>query len=229
MTTQSYFDPALFIFLETLRHNNTREWFQAHKQRYIREVREPMLHFIGDFGPHLRQISPHFVADPRANGGSLFRIYRDVRFAKEKSPYKTNAGAHFRHEVGRDAHTPGFYLHLEPGAVFVASGVWHPDAAALAKIRDAIVESPQRWQEIMASPAFRATGALGGEALKRAPQGYDPEHPLIADLKRKDYIAVAHFTEEQACAPEFMTVFTQTCQAFAPLTQFLTMALKLAW
>jgi uncharacterized protein (TIGR02453 family) len=229
MATQSYFDPTLFAFLEALRHNNTREWFQAHKQRYVREVRDPMLRFIGDFGPHLQQISQHFVADPRANGGSLFRIHRDVRFAKDKSPYKTNAGAHFRHEVGRDAHAPGFYLHLEPGAVFVASGVWHPGAPALAKIRDAIVERPKRWQEILASNTFRSAGTLGGDALKRSPQGYDPEHPLIEDLKRKDYIALAHFTEEQACAPDFMEVFTQICRAFAPLTQFLTAALELAW
>src|SRR2546429_344210 len=103
MTTQSHFDPALFAFLEALRSNNNREWFQAHKQRYGREVRDPMLRFIGDFGPHLWQISPRFVADARPNGRSLFRIHRDVRFAQDKRPYKTNAGAHFRHEADCDA------------------------------------------------------------------------------------------------------------------------------
>ena len=228
MTTQPHFDVALFAFLETLRSNNNREWFQAHRQCYERAVRCPMLRFIGDVGPHLWQISPHFIADARPNGGSLFRIHRDVRFARDKRPYKTNAGAHFRHEAGRDAHAPGFYLHLEPGRVFVASGVWHPDRLALAKIRDAIVAQPQRWQRVISSKAFRATGALGGDALKRHPSGYDPEHPLLADLKRKDYIALAHFTEAQACAPDFLHVFMATCQAFAPLTQFLTTALELA-
>ena len=229
MTTPSYFTPALFTFLEALRHNNTREWFQAHKQRYVQDVRDPMLRFIGDFGPHLRQISTHFVADPRANGGSLFRIHRDVRFARDKRPYKTNAGAHFRHVAGRDAHAPGFYLHLEPGAVFVASGAWHPAALTLSKIRDAIVERPRRWQELTSSATFRTTAALGGDALKRSPQGYDPQHPLIEDLKRKDYIALTHFTEDQVCAPDFMEVFTQTCRTFAPLTHFLTAALELPW
>ena len=101
-----------------------------------------------------------------------------MRFAPDKRPYKTNAGAHFRHEVGRDAHAPGFYLHLEPGRVFVASGVWHPDRHALTQIRDAIVAHPKRWQHVISSKAFRATGSLGGDSLTRHPSGYDPEHPL---------------------------------------------------
>lgn len=229
MTKQSYFEPSLFAFLEALRHNNSREWFQVHKQHYEAAVRDPMLRFIGDVGPQLRQVSARFVADPRPNGGSLFRIYRDVRFAKDKSPYKTNAGAHFRHEVGRDAHAPGFYLHLEPGAVFVASGVWHPDGRTLTKIRDGIVENPKQWQQVTSSKAFRAMGSLSGDTLKRPPTGYDPEHPLIEDLKRKDYIVIANFTEEQACAPDFMDVFTGTCRTFSPLTKFLTTALELPW
>ena len=123
-----------------------------------------MLRFIGDVGPHPWQISPRFVADARPNGRSPFRVHRDVRFAHDKRPYKTNAGAHFRHEAGRDAHAPGFYLHLEPGRVFVASGVWHPDRHALSKIRDAIVAHPQRWQHVISSKAFRATGSLGGDS-----------------------------------------------------------------
>jgi uncharacterized protein (TIGR02453 family) len=107
--------------------------------------------------------------------------------------------------------------------------VWHPDRHTLTKIRDAIVAHPQHWQRIISSKAFRATGALDGDSLIRHPSGYDPEHPLLADLKRKDYIALAHFTEEQACAPAFLHLFIETCRTFAPLTQFLTTALELAW
>jgi uncharacterized protein (TIGR02453 family) len=190
-----------------------------------------MRRFITDFGPHLQTISERFIADPRANGGSMFRIYRDVRFSKDKSPYKTNAGIQFRHQAGRDAHAPGFYLHLEPGLVFVASGVWHPDGRALAKIRDAMVENPRQWRQVTSSKTLRAAGSLGlgGDSLKRPPNGYDPAHPLIEDLKRKDFIARAQYTEAQACAPDFMDVFTQTCRAFAPLTKFLTTALELPW
>ena len=229
MADPGYFDATLFTFLETLRQNNNREWFQANKQRYEADVRDPMRRFIGDFGPHLRTISARFVADPRANGGSLFRIYRDVRFAKDKRPYKTNAGAQFRHEAGRDVHAPGFYLHLEPGMVFVASGVWHPDHRTLSNIRDAIVAHPQAWKRATSSKTFRATGCLGGDSLKRPPHGYDPAHPLIEDLKRKDFVAHAPFSEAQACAPDFMAVFTETCRAFAPMTKFLTAALQLPW
>jgi uncharacterized protein (TIGR02453 family) len=229
VTTQPHFDTALFAFLAASRSNDNREWFHAHKQRYEREVRDPMLRFIGDVRPHLWQISPRIVADARPNGHSLFRVQRDVRFTPDKRPYKTNAGAHFRHEAGRDVHAPGFYLHLEPGRVFVASGVWHPDRHALTKIRDAIVARPRHWQRIISSKAFHATGALDGDSLTRPPSGYDPAHPLLADLKRKDSIALAHFTETQACAPSFLHLFIETYRTFAPLTQFVTTALELAW
>ena len=100
MTTQPI-TTALFDFLRDLRDNNDREWFAANKGRYLAEVRDPMLDFIGAFAAPLAEISPHFVADPRPNGGSLFRIYRDTRFSRDKTPYKTNAGAHFRHAAGK--------------------------------------------------------------------------------------------------------------------------------
>ena len=110
---QTYFNRAFFRFLEDLKKNNQREWFQANKQRYEDEVRHPAQQFISDFGPQLHKISRHFLADPRASGGSMFRIYRDTRFAKDKSPYKTHVGIQFRHKQGKDVHAPGFYLHLE--------------------------------------------------------------------------------------------------------------------
>lgn len=229
MTTQPHFEPRLFEFLSALRVNNTRDWFLANKQRYEADVRDPMRRFIGDFGPHLERISSRFLADPRANGGSMFRIYRDVRFAKDKSPYKTNAGAQFRHHAARDVHVPGFYLHLEPGNVFMAAGAWRPDSRSLAKIRDAIVEYPAQWKRVKSSKALRGAGEFGGESLKRPPTGYDPAHPLIDDLKRKDFLVRAHLTEDEACASDFLEVFTGTCQAFTPLMKFLTKALELPW
>ncbi len=116
MKRRSYFRPELFQFLRELKANNEKEWFQANKHRYESEVKEPMLRFISDFAPYLRQISRHVVADPRPVGGSMFRIYRDTRFFKDKSPYKTTAAAHFPHrDGGKDVHAPGFYLHIEPG------------------------------------------------------------------------------------------------------------------
>ena len=111
-----HFTPELFAFLRELAANNDREWFQANKERYETVVKEPAMGFIGDFGAPLSGISKHFVADPRPVGGSLLRIYRDTRFAKDKTPYKTMVGIQFRHEVGKDIHAPGFYLHLDPGS-----------------------------------------------------------------------------------------------------------------
>jgi uncharacterized protein (TIGR02453 family) len=217
------FGPELFRFLADLKANNDRQWFAANKERYENEVRGPALDFVADFAPHLEKISPHFVADPRPSGGSLFRIHRDTRFSKDKSPYKTQVGIHFRHERAKDAHTPGFYLHLQPGSVFAAVGIWHPDSQALTKIREAIADDSKTWQ--------RATKgvALAGESLKRAPAGYDPEHPLIEDLKRKDFIAAVELTQKDACAPGFVERFAGTCKETAPLVRFLCGALDLAY
>ncbi len=229
MADKTHFTPALFGFLRELEHNNDRDWFAANKARYLADVRDPMLEFIAGFAPHLKRISARYVADPRPNGGSLFRIHRDIRFSKDKRPYKTNAGAHFRHEAARDAHAPGFYLHLEPGGVFAASGVWHPNGPALAKIRDAIANDATGWRRVTSAKALGPRAYLAGEALKRPPRGYDPDHPLIDDIKRKDFFALASFTEAQACAPGFMDDFAATCRTFAPLTRFLTRALELPW
>jgi uncharacterized protein (TIGR02453 family) len=143
------FSPELFAFLRELATNNDREWFTAHKARYVAEVQEPALAFIEDVGLRLPEVSRHLVADPRTVGGSMFRIHRDVRFSKDKSPYKTHVGIQFRHERARDAHAPGVYLHLEPGSVFMGCGTWRPDGDTLHAIRTAIASKPGRWQAIV--------------------------------------------------------------------------------
>ena len=229
MPGEAHFTPALFEFLAELGLNNDREWFKSNKSRYHADVRDPLLQFVDDFGERLEQISPKYVADPRPVGGSMFRIHRDVRFSRDKSPYKTNAGAHFRHSVGREVHGPGYYLHLEPGNVFVGAGIWHPDTETLTKVRDAIVANPGRWQRIIGDDDFGAQYHLEGESLKRAPKGYDQDHPLIEDLKRKDFVAATTFTEDEACAPDFIDVFDDACRRVGPFTEFLTTAVGLPW
>ena len=218
------FKPVFFDFLRELKANNERSWFEANKARYHADVRDPMLDFIADFADPLAGISPHFVADPRANGGSLFRIYRDTRFSPDKTPYKTNAGAHFRHAAGKDAHAPGFYLHLEPGACFAACGIWHPGGDALAGIRNTIAEGPAAWTLITRAKAFRDTFTLGGQSLQRPPRGYDAAHPLIEDLKRKDFIAVTTFPEADALQPDFRRRFTRIARHGAAFVGFLSRA-----
>ncbi len=218
---QPYFEPTLFEFLEDLKQNNQRDWFQANKQRYEDEVRHPSQRFISAFGPELHKISRHFLADPRPVGGSMFRIYRDTRFAKDKSPYKTHVGIQFRHKQGRDVHAPGFYLHLEPGGCFAGVGIWHPAGQSLSSIRAAIDAEPAHWKRITRSKRFSDTLELAGDSLKRAPKGYDPEHPMIEDLKRKDFIAVANFDQDTAMRPGFLQRYLTICRAGSPMVKFL--------
>jgi uncharacterized protein (TIGR02453 family) len=215
------FSPALFAFLRDLRENNDRDWFKANKRRYEETVLEPALEFIADFAPHLLQISPHFLADPRPVGGSLFRIYRDTRFGKDKTPYKTHIGIQFRHEQGKDVHAPGFYLHLEPSSVFAGAGIWRPDSATLGSIRDAIAAEPERWTEAVQESRLGDRFRLEGDTLKRPPAGYDPAHPLIEDLKRKDFVAVTKLSEKTVTSPGFAEELAGAFQASAPLTRFL--------
>ena len=229
MRASAHFTPVLFEFLSDLSENNNREWFQANKDRYERDVRDRLVQFVADFDSRLTEISPHMVADPRPSGGSVFRIYRDVRFSKDKSPYKTNAAIHFRHEVGRKVHGPGFYLHLQPGSVFTGAGIWRPDSATLRKIRGAIVANPAKWEGIVNDETFQSMCILEGESLKRPPKGFDPDHHLVEDLKRKSFVATTTFTEADACAPDFIDVYADVCAAAGPLSAFLTSALGLEW
>jgi uncharacterized protein (TIGR02453 family) len=220
-TSQASFGPELFGFLSDLEANNNREWFAANRQRYEEHLLEPALAFVEAFAPRLQKISPHFRADARPSGGSLFRIYRDTRFSKDKSPYKTNLGIHFRHERAKDAHAPGFYLHIGPDEVFAGGGIWHPDTGAATRIREAIVDDSERWKRATRSRAFANQLELGGDSLKRVPSWADPLHPFADDLKRKDYFAWARLDEDDVIAPGFVDEYAKICRTTAPLMQFL--------
>ncbi len=224
-----HFTPALFAFLRDLADNNNRDWFQANKERYERDVREPALQFIRDFAPHLQKISPFFRADDRKSGGSLFRIYRDVRFSKDKSPYKTHTGIHFRHVDAKDAHAPGFYLHLQPRQVFVGVGSWHPDGDAVRMIREGIVKDPAGWKRAVGRKGFTNYYELGGELLKRPPRGFDPDHPLVEDLKRKDFIGSVELTQKAVTSPGFLEEYAKLCKAGSPLVNFICRAVGVGY
>jgi uncharacterized protein (TIGR02453 family) len=211
----------LFDFLVELKENNTREWFQDNKKRYEDQVRGPLLHFVDQFAPHLEEISPYFLAEAKKSGGALFRIHRDVRFSKDKSPYKTNAALHFRHEDGKDAHAPGFYLHLDPQDCFCGAGIWRPDSGSLKAIREAIVEHPKEWERVTRRRLFE----LQGDSLKRSPKGFDPEHPLLEDLKRKDHFAVIQLKPKDVLQKNFLKNYVKCCQESAPFVAFVAKAL----
>jgi uncharacterized protein (TIGR02453 family) len=228
-TKRAFFGPELFSFLEDLRANNNREWFAANRDRYEEHLLEPALAFIDAFAPKLEKISPHFRADARPSGGSLFRIYRDTRFSKDKTPYKTNVGINFRHELAKDAHAPGYYLHIGPDGVFAGGGIWHPDTDAATRIREAIVAEPDRWRGATRGGAFAKQLQLGGDSLKRVPPWADKEHPLAEDLKRKDFFGWAHLKPSDVVAPGFVDEYARICRAAAPLQQFLCDALEVPY
>jgi len=224
-TPKRHFTPALFQFMRDLETNNNRDWFAANKERYIADLREPALEFVVDFGSRLVKISPSFLADPRPNGGALFRIYRDIRFSKDKRPYKDHTGLHFRHQAGKSAHTPGFYLHLQPGNCFVGVGLWRPDNPTLKLIRDALVKDPGLWKKAVGGKKFREAFQVSGQSLKRPPKGYDPDHPLIEILKMKDFTAFAPLTQKQVTAPGFVDEFADLCGTGGSLVKFVCEAI----
>ncbi len=220
--------PALFDFLRELRENNERDWFQAEKKRYERDVLRPALAFVEAMGGQLERLNPWLAADPRV-GGTLFRIYRDVRFSKDKSPYKTHVGMWFYHrQAGRKADAPGFYVHLEADNVLLAHGVHMPAAPALATIRQAIADAPDAWLSARAE-ATRSPWAMEGPALKRPPKGFAADNPAIEDIKRTSFITVAYLTENDALAPDFIERCIELGGSTVPLGGFLAPALGLPW
>jgi uncharacterized protein (TIGR02453 family) len=224
------FPEEMFRFLRELKNNNDREWFNSNKDRYKTELVAPMLSFIEAMDGRLARVSDCFVADPRSNGGSMFRIYRDTRFSKDKRPYKEHAACHFRHISGKDAHAPGFYVHLEPDDVFFGGGIWHPPTPVVNDIRDAIVEDAAGWKRATRRKAFRDRfGSLAGESLKRPPHGFDREHPFIEDIKRKDFFAMQRVAPKLACSPKFIDEVTAAFVALKPFMAFITSAVGVSF
>ncbi len=222
-----YFTKQTFAFLSSLAENNTREWFAEHKQDYEDLVRTPALDFIRDMGNELPVISPHFRALPKKVGGSLMRVQRDTRFGRDKTPYKTNIGIQFRHEVGKDIHAPGYYVHIEPGECFVAVGLWRPDADALFKIREDITKNGKAWMKVRDDIHFNEHFELVGDALANAPRGFAKDHPLVEDMKRKDFIGLARLSKANVTSGNFRNLVAERFKQAEPIMRFLCGALEL--
>jgi uncharacterized protein (TIGR02453 family) len=218
------FEPSLLHFLQELKTHNNREWFARNKDRYEALVREPALDFVAAMAPYLDRIAPQFEAVAKKLGGSLMRVHRDVRFGRDKLPFKTNVGIQFRHTQGKDVHAPGYYLHIEPGEHFIGVGLWHPEPGALAAIRDAIVERAGAWKVARDAAPFKRDFQLAGDSLTRAPRGYDPVHPLAEDLKRKDFIAMCPIDDAELLREDFVARTAKRFDAANPLMKFLCRA-----
>jgi uncharacterized protein (TIGR02453 family) len=228
MAKELQFTPRLFDFLRELKANNKKEWFDANKDRYVADVRDPLLAFIAAVRPRLLGISPYLVADPKPTGGSMFRIYRDTRFSKNKEPYKTVASAFFSHQTGGKG-GPGIYLHLEPESCFMGIGHWRPDPVARTKVTDAIAAQPEAWRDATSGKEFRKLLKMEGDSMVKLPKQYDPQHPFADDLKRKDFIVVSYFSEKQACSKDFIERVEGVCIAAAPYLGFIIKASGLKW
>lgn len=227
---KKHFSPAMFAFLRELDANNQKTWWEENKDRYNTLVRDPALDFITDFGARLARISPHFTADSRTVGGSLMRPYRDTRFSRDKTPYKTNVGIQFRHEQGKDIHAPGFYLHLEPGSCFAGVGLWHPETAVARAIRQAIHDDPEGWARATRHKGFTDTWSIDpddDEMLKRVPAGLDPAHPHADDLRMKSFVAGATLTQKQVISSDFDRDLASRFARASDFTRFLCNALGL--
>jgi uncharacterized protein (TIGR02453 family) len=223
MTVARYtsFTPATTKFLKQLAANNNRDWFSENKTRYEEQVLDVALHFIQSMQDPLAEFAPHFVATPTRVGGSLMRVYRDTRFSKDKTPYKTNIGIQFRHEQAKDVHSPGYYVHIDPKQVFVGVGMWRPESDALRGIRERIAARPAEWKRAISDTKFKRQFALGGESLKRPPRGFAQEHELIEDIKRKSFIAVKDMRVDECTEPSFQRKVETSFKAAELFMRFL--------
>lgn len=220
------FTPKSFQFLNDLKHNNERAWFKEHQQVYEDNLRTPALQFIEQMQPHVVALSPRLTATAKKVGGSLMRPQRDTRFSHNKAPYKLNVGIQFRHFQAKDVHAPGLYVHISEDECFLAAGIWHPAGPELSKIRQCIDDNPRSYQKAL--EALQQTGfEMAGDSLVRPPKGFDKHHPMLAELKRKDFIAMKPLTQAQIVRDDFVEFCAEEFKHTQKLMGYLCFALDL--
>ena len=213
-------DKQTLKFLKDLKSYNYREWFKENKDRYDRAA----TNFSDFIGALLKELSKF---DPGISGlepkDCIFRIYRDTRFAKDKSPYKTNMGAHILANGRKTEHSQaGYYVHLEPGNSFLAGGAYRPPAAWIKNIRQEIDRDAATFKKIISTKTFREYfGALEGEKLKTAPKGFPKDHPEIDLLRFKSFLAVHQVIDKQLLAPDYLKYSVKVFKALSPFDDFL--------
>ncbi|MFH0991999.1 MAG: DUF2461 domain-containing protein [bacterium] len=211
-------------FLKKLKQNNNRTWFEQHKAEYEEQVKLPIQSLVAALQPIVEKFAPEYDLNPRK---ALFRIYRDVRFSKDKTPYKIHAAAHFViRGKAKGTEGSGFYLHIEPGNVFLGAGIYMPTAEKLKRIRKAIEEQPKEFLAIVKSRSFERTFTkLEGEKGKRPPQGYQQDHPMLEWLKYKQFYVWLEWPEKECYDPGFVKKVAQIYKEATPLVRFLNAAM----
>ena len=210
-------------FLKKLEKNNIRDWFNANKDAFVR-ANDNVIAVTGDLIGRLSKFDPAVVGiDPRS---CVFRIYRDVRFSKDKSPYKTNLGA-FIAPGGKKAMLPGYYFHVQPKMFFSAAGKHMPDNTELLKIRNHIAANTKDFGKIVEAKKFRDRfGEFHGDRLTKPPKGFDADHPAIEYLKLKSFTVGEEFTEKDATSKDYPKILAESFKAAYPLVEFLRSALR---
>ncbi|GAA4865121.1 DUF2461 domain-containing protein [Luteimonas vadosa] len=224
----AYFTDKSFKFLRDLARHNERAWFHDHRDDYEAHVRAPFQRLLVDLQPELHALSPHYRAEPKPVGGSLFRIHRDTRFANDKSPYKSWQGARLFHERRKQVPAPSFYIHLQPGRCFVGAGLWHPDTQTQRRVRQFIVDNPASWKAAAHAPGFRRRYTLeDSEMLVRPPRGFPPDFEFIDDLKHRNFVASRDIEDRVMGGPRLRQVLAKDLQSLAPFVDYLCAALDL--
>jgi uncharacterized protein (TIGR02453 family) len=227
------FSPATLRFLRALARNNRKSWFEAHRAEYETFVRAPMHELIEEMDVRLARFAPEIVGDPRR---SMFRVYRDIRFSKDKSPYKTHAACWFYHRdgtraVGREAAGggAGFYFQIAPGDSFLGGGMWMPPKPALDRIRDVMAEDPATFERIVTDPrATRRFGGLDEDAvLKRVPRGYAPDHPAARWMRFQSFTMGRALTDAEVVSERLPSLLQADFERLLPLVRWINAALGL--
>jgi uncharacterized protein (TIGR02453 family) len=224
MATFTGFPPEALKFLRALKRNNNREWFLANKATYDQKVKAPMATLVLELGRRIEPLAPEFSFDPAR---AIFRIYRDVRFSKDKSPYKTHIAAVSRPR-GLNMHGgSGLYFHVSPDEVEIAGGLYHPEPAVLLAVRRHIADRHRKLRAILESREFRrAFGELWGEKLTRTPKGFASDHPAADLLRYKDLVADSTHPAELAESRELLPTLVRLYRVMLPLVRFLNEPLR---
>ncbi len=227
----SYFTAETLRFLRGLARHNARPWFEAHREDYQRHVREPIGELVEEMAIRMQSFAPEMTGDPKR---SVFRIHRDIRFSKDKSPYKTHAACWFYHRdghgrVGREAEggSAGFYFHVEPGASLVAGGLWMPPRRDLQRLRAAIAADPPGFERLVTEPRVRRHyGGLDEDAmLKRVPRGYPPDHPAARWLRHQSFTLGRALGDAEVTSARISSRIAADFQRMLPLVRWLNSTL----
>ena len=213
------FPKEMTTFFRSLKRNNRREWFQPRKHVFEQYVKEPMIELVTALNRDFAKFAPEFVSDPKK---AIFRIYRDTRFSSDKTPYKTHIAASFARRGGERLAAGGFYFSVSHDQIEVAGGIYHPQPETMLVVRNHIAEHHQDLRRLLADRKVRRLlGDLQGDALTRAPKGFDPAHPAIQLIKMKDWILDTTLDPALGTSPRLYKELADRFRAMTPLIEFL--------